>query len=143
MKQKSLHNTDTLLTATEFLDKNEWQHILNVTPAEGNRPLSILRDTYSEELANPGMFLGQKRPEIKDRLTKVHHSDICKSDLSRSERRSAMWPCVLKIFSMKQKSCKNLIITVTSSTQKMQGKQQIPKSRVFETARNIKQFNPS
>lgn len=39
--------------------------------------LSIFRDKYSEELAYPGTFLGQKRPENDDRLVYVHYSDIC------------------------------------------------------------------
>jgi len=55
--------TDTVLTATDFLEDNEQQNILNVAPAEGNRPLSVFRDKFSEELAYPGIFLGQARPE--------------------------------------------------------------------------------
>lgn len=52
--------TDTMLTSTDFLEDNERQIILNVAPAEGNRPLSIFRDKCSEELAYPGIFLGQR-----------------------------------------------------------------------------------
>ena len=51
--------TDTLFTATDFLEDNERQNILNVAPAEGNRPLSVFRDEYCEELAYPGIFLGK------------------------------------------------------------------------------------
>ena len=87
--------TDTMLTATDFLDDNERQHIYNVAPGEGNRPLSIFRDQYSEELAYPGIFLGQKRPDDK-RLTSVYYSDICKSELRRCDRRAAK--CVENIF---------------------------------------------
>ena len=54
---------------------------VSVAPGEGNKPLSIFRDQYSEELAYPGIFLGQKQPENKDRLVSVHYSDICKSEL--------------------------------------------------------------
>ena len=54
--------TDTMLTATDFLDDSERQPIHNVAPGEGNKPLSIFRDQYSEELAYPGIPLGQKRP---------------------------------------------------------------------------------
>ena len=61
--------TDTMLTSTDFLEDNERQNILNVAPAEGNRPLSIFRDKYSEELAYPGIFLGQRRPESKAQTT--------------------------------------------------------------------------
>ena len=88
--------TDTMLTATDFLEDSERQNILNVAPAEGNIPLSIFRDQYSEELAYPGIFIGQKRPENDNRLVKVHYSDICKSELRRSDRRAAM--CIENIF---------------------------------------------
>ena len=43
----------------------------------------MLKDKYSEELAYPGIFLGQKRPENDDRLVDVHYSDICKSKSSK------------------------------------------------------------
>ena len=88
--------TDTMLTATDFLEDSELQHILNIAPGEGSRPLSIFRDKYSEELAYPGIFLGQKRPDNEKRFVPVHYSDICKSELRRSDRRSAM--CVENIF---------------------------------------------
>ena len=88
--------TDTMLTAPDFMTDNERQHILNVAPGEGSTPLSVLRDVYSEELAYPGIFLGQKRPDNTNRLTDVHYSEICKSELRRSDRRAAM--CVDNIF---------------------------------------------
>ena len=88
--------TDTMLTATDFLGDDERQQIYNIAPGEGSVPLSIFRDKYSEELAYPGIFLGQKRPENEQRLVDVHYSDICKSELRRSDRRAAM--CVENIF---------------------------------------------
>ena len=88
--------TDTMLTAPDFMTDNEQQYILNVAPGEGNRPISIFRDTYSEELAYPGIFLGQKRPDNADRISAVHYSEICKSELRRSDRRAAM--CIENIF---------------------------------------------
>ena len=88
--------TDTMLTATDFLEDNERQNILNVAPAEGSRPLSVFRDKYSEELAYPGIFLGQSRPENKQRKFNINYSDICKSELRRSDRRAAM--CIENIF---------------------------------------------
>ena len=45
--------TDSMLTATDFLDDSERQHIYNFAPGEGNKPLSLFRDQYSEELAYP------------------------------------------------------------------------------------------
>ena len=88
--------TDTMLTSTDFVEDSESQYILSVAPGEGNKPLSIFRDQYSEELAYPGIFLGQKRPENKDRLVSVHYSNICKSELRQSDRRAVM--CVENIF---------------------------------------------
>ena len=88
--------TDSTLTPPDFVDDNEREHILNVAPGEGNRPLSVFKDKYSEELAYPGIFLGQQRPENKDRLLNVYYSDIRKSELRRSYRRAAM--CVENIF---------------------------------------------
>ena len=88
--------TDTMLTATDFLEDSERAQIYNIAPGEGSVPLSIFRDRYSEELAYPGIFLGQKRPENEDRLVDVQYSEICKSELRRSDRRAAM--CVENIF---------------------------------------------
>ena len=38
--------TDTMFTATDFLEDEERQNILNIAPGEGNRPLSVFRDKY-------------------------------------------------------------------------------------------------
>ena len=88
--------TDTMLTATDFLEDGERAQIYSIAPGEGNRPLSLFRDTYSEELAYPGIYLGQKRPENDKRLVNVHYSDICKSELRRLDQRAAL--CVENIF---------------------------------------------
>ena len=63
--------TDTLFTATDFLEDNERQNILNVAPAEGSRPLSVFRDKYCEELAYLGIFLGQPRLDTEQQKVKV------------------------------------------------------------------------
>ena len=54
--------TDTMFTATDFLEDSERAQIYNIAPGEGSTPLSIFRDKYSEELAYPEYFLvkGQK-----------------------------------------------------------------------------------
>ena len=85
-----------MLSATDFFDDNEQPQIYNIAPGEGSVPLSIFRDKYSEELAYPGIFLGQRRPGNEERLVDVHYSDICKSELRRSDQRAAM--CVENIF---------------------------------------------
>ena len=58
--------TDSMLTPPDFVDGSERQHILNVAPGKGNRPLSVFKDKYSEELAYPGIFL-----EKNDLKTKI------------------------------------------------------------------------
>ena len=82
--------TDSMLTASDFVSDNEKQEIYNFAPGEGSKPLSVFRDQFSEEMAYPGIFLGQKRPDDKERLRNVHYSEICKSELRRSDRRAAM-----------------------------------------------------
>ncbi|CAB4003269.1 Hypothetical predicted protein [Paramuricea clavata] len=47
-------------------------------------------------MAYPGIFLGQKRPDDKQRLKSVYYSEICKSELRRYDRRAAM--CIENIF---------------------------------------------
>ena len=88
--------TDTMLTASDFMTDHEREYILNIAPGEGSPPLSVFRDVYPEELAYPGFFLGQKRPDNNSRITDVYYSDICKSELRRSDRRAAM--CIKNTF---------------------------------------------
>ena len=51
--------TDTMLTATDFLNDNERQHIM----------LHLQKEIYSELLPYAGIFLGQKRPEAPEQKT--------------------------------------------------------------------------
>ena len=67
--------SDTMLTAIDFLEDNKRAQIYNIASGEGSVPLNIFRDKYSEELAYPGIFVSQKRPENHDRLVDVHYSD--------------------------------------------------------------------
>ena len=53
--------TDTLLTPPDFVNHNERQCILNVAPAEGNKPLTEFKDEFSEELPYSGIFPGQNK----------------------------------------------------------------------------------
>ena len=98
--------TDTMLTPTDLLGDSGRQYVLNVAPREGNIPLSLFRAKYSEELAYPGIFLHQKRPDNDSRITPFHYSEICKSELRRSDNRAAM--CVENIFfNTKKRQMKN------------------------------------
>lgn len=118
--------TDTMLTPTDFLGDNERQYVLNVAPGEGNVPLSVFRDKYSEELAYPGIFLGQKRPDNESRITPVHYSEICKSELRRSDRRAAM--CVENIFFKTKKLQMKILL----------GKSQVALRKCHRNSRSIK-----
>ena len=51
--------TDSMLTTFDFVSDSEKQEIYNFAPGEGNKPLSVFRDQFSEEMAYPGIFLGQ------------------------------------------------------------------------------------
>ena len=75
-----------MLTATGFLEASERVQIYNIALGERSVLLSIFRDKYSEELAYPGIFLGQKRPENDNRLVYVHYSDIFKSKSSKFQQ---------------------------------------------------------
>ena len=61
-----------MLTSTDFVEDNDRQYILNLAPPEGNRPLRVFRDKFSEEMAYPGIFLGQGWPENDKRVTPMH-----------------------------------------------------------------------
>ena len=118
--------TDTMLTATDFLGDAERQYVLNVAPGEGNIPLSVFRDKYSEEIAYPGIFLGQKRPDNDSRITAVHYSEICKSELRRSDRRAAL--CVENIFFKTKKLQMKILL----------GKSQVVLGKCHRNNRSIK-----
>lgn len=75
MKQKYLLK----LTPPNFVDNSERQELYNFSHAEGNRPLSIFRDQYSEELACPGILLGQKRPNDKQQLKSIYYKTEIRS----------------------------------------------------------------
>ena len=75
-----------MLTATGFLEGSERAQVYNIAPGERSVPLSIFRDKYSEELAYPGIFLGQKRPENEDRRVAAHYRDIHKTKSSKFQQ---------------------------------------------------------
>ena len=57
--------TDSMLTTPDFVNDSKRQEIYNFAPGKGNRHLSVFRDQYCEEMAYPGIFLGQKRSDEK------------------------------------------------------------------------------
>ena len=85
---------DTMLTSPDFVEDFEREKVF--APGEDNHPISVFKDQYCEELAYPGIFCDQARADNKDRHVPVYYSDICKSELRRSDRRVAQ--CVENIF---------------------------------------------
>ncbi|KAJ8043552.1 hypothetical protein HOLleu_10686 [Holothuria leucospilota] len=81
----------SLDTMPEFTTEGSLAYCL--APSEGNHPLGLFQDKYSEELAFPTLFCGQPRNENN---VKVHYSDICKWELRHKDRRFAK--CVPNIF---------------------------------------------
>ena len=50
-----------MLTTSDFVSDNEKQEIYNFAPGEDNKPLSVLRDQFSEEMAYPGTISWAKK----------------------------------------------------------------------------------
>ena len=69
------------------VDKNE---MLSVAPGEGQKPLSMFKDTNAEYLAFPTLYCGQKRVDNSERHVPVYYSDICKWELRCVDRRVAL-----------------------------------------------------
>jgi hypothetical protein len=63
--------------------------VLAFAPCEGNTPINIFMDKYSEELSFPTIFCGYKRPSSEERLVRVYLSEVYKSELRQKERRVA------------------------------------------------------
>ena len=60
---------DTMLIPPHFIENNECEEsVFCFAPAEGNKPISIFKDKYCEELAYPGIFCGEARADNKERL---------------------------------------------------------------------------
>ena len=76
----------TLLEEPEIRTEN----VISVAPSEGQRPVSLFKDTNAEYLAFPTLFCGQKRLENSERYTNVYYSDICKWELRCVDRRIAL-----------------------------------------------------
>ena len=86
-----------MLTSPEFIEDDERaQSVFSFAPGEGNKPLSIFEDKNCEELAYPGIFCGEARAENSAQHVPVYYSDICKSELRRSDRRVSM--CIENLF---------------------------------------------
>jgi len=118
---------DTMFTSPDFVEANERQAVYGVidsgqcdkvfsfSPAEGNRPVSIFLDQFSEELSYPNIFWGSSRPESHP--VKVHYSDIVKSELRRSDRRVAS--CIENIFyKVKRSQMHNITSKVSVAVRK-------------------------
>lgn len=84
--QECAGNCDTLLHPADFRELNR---ILNIAPAEGNHPLSMFQDRFSEFLCFPSIYCGQQREDNNNRDTPLHYSTICKWELRNIDKRVA------------------------------------------------------
>ena len=91
---------DTMFTSPDFVEDTERQRVFDsrgkvysFAPAEGNKPISVFMDKFSEELAFPGIYWGHSRAEPKIQLP---YTDLVKSELRRSDRRAAQ--CIENLF---------------------------------------------
>ena len=60
---------DTMLIPPHFIENNKCEEsVFCFAPAEGNKPISIFKDKYCEELAYPGIFLVKQEQIIRKDL---------------------------------------------------------------------------
>ena len=81
-------------TVYSHIDSGQCDKVYTFAPAEGNKPMSLFLDKFSEELCYANIFWGNSRPD--DHEVKIHYSDLVKSELRRSDRRVA--ECVDNMF---------------------------------------------
>ena len=88
----SEEESDDKMPVVTFLDEQTYDknEVLSVAPGEGQRPLSMFKDSNSEYLAFPTIFCGTKRKESSERQVPVYYSDICKWELRSVDRRVAL-----------------------------------------------------
>jgi hypothetical protein len=130
-------NLDTLLMPQDVSD--EARHIISIAPGEGNRPLSIFMDKHSEILAFPTLFCGQARAENDEREVKVHYSEICKSELRRSDRRVAGHIPNL-FFKLKKLQTQHILGKASLCLRKTRKKDQNFTAGMLKSSENIKKI---
>ena len=79
-------NMDTMMQPANY---REFNRILSVAPGEGNTPLGMFQDKFSEFLSFPNIYCGQTRCDNNARETRLHYSTICKWELRNVDRRVA------------------------------------------------------
>ena len=78
-----------MLSTPDFVEDEERGAVHCIAPGQNNSPLSVFIDKDIEELAFIDIFCGQSREQDQPRKVSVHYTDIVKSELRRSDRRSA------------------------------------------------------
>ncbi len=68
-------------------------------------------------MAYPGIFLGQKRPDNKQRLRSVYYSEICKSELRPYDQQAAM--CLENILFKAKKLDEIIVGTIADCSMKV------------------------
>ena len=80
-------NVDTLVNDTNI--ERKFDQVLTFALGKGRHPLNLYQDTDAEYLCFATIFYGQRRSNISERTTLVHHSDIVKWELQSIDRRAA------------------------------------------------------
>ncbi|XP_052276203.1 uncharacterized protein LOC127875286 isoform X2 [Dreissena polymorpha] len=112
---------DTLLQAQNIME--ETRDILSVAPGEGSSPLSIFLDKHAESLSFPSLYCGKEMKSENDYDVKVHYTDLCKSELRRTDRRVAGHIPNL-FFKLKKVQMKHILDKANICLRKTCGKQQ-------------------
>jgi len=82
-------NTGNLDTMLQTIDFREFSKTLSLAPCEGNVPVGIFQDTYSEFLSFPAIYCGEARVPNNTRLVPLHYSTIAKWEMRHMDRRVA------------------------------------------------------
>ena len=125
---------DTLLDSHDLLEDS--RDILSVAPGEGNFPISVFLDTNAESLSFPSLFCGKEMKRPNDYTTKVHYSDLCKSELRRSDRRVAGH--MPDIFKMKKLQMKHILDKASICLRKTYRKSHDLTAGFLKSAENLK-----
>ena len=136
---------DTMFTSPDFVEADERQTIYrridsgqcdkvySFSPAEHNKPISVFLDQHSEELSFPNIFWGAARSESHP--TKIHYSEIVKSELRRRDRRAAS--CVDNIFyKVKRQQMQAVLGKVNIAVRKRKTGGSVLTARNFKTTSN-------
>lgn len=113
---------DTLFPPKDILE--DARDVLSVAPAEGYSPGSIFLDKHSESLSFTSLYCGEEMKAPNEYDIKVHYTDLCKSELRRTDRRVAGHMTHL-LFKLKKVQMKHILDKASICMRKTSGKNKI------------------